>query len=328
MLTHLLASDSGLHRLPGGPRVLSVRRVVASALILLLLLPTGCTRDPHHLGRLEAIWGRRGGSEGRFQKPRAMTIDSHDHIYVVDMTARIQVFDPQGNFLRGWQTPEHASGRPTGMSIAHNGNLLVADTHYHRVLIYSPQGKLIRTIGGHPGQDPGSFGLVTDVVEDSQGNLYVGEYGDCDRIQKLSADGRFLLEWGGHGSQPGQFARPQGLAIDEQDHLWVADAGNHRIQVFDNRGKLLRCWGTQGKQLGQLYYPYDLVLAPKGIVYVVEYGNSRVQKFTRDGRSLGCWGSEGRTPEHLFNPWAAVCDSGGSLHVLDTNNHRVQKIRM
>jgi DNA-binding beta-propeller fold protein YncE len=295
---------------------------------LVLCMGAGCEGDPHNAGRLEAVWGRRGQSEGRFQKPRAMAIDAQNRIYVVDMTARIQVFDARGHYLRCWQTPEHTAGRPTGMSIARNGNLLVADTHYHRVLIYSPQGKLLRTLGGHKGQGPGEFGLVTDVVEDSQGNLYVGEYGDCDRIQKLSADGRFLLEWGGHGAEPGRFARPQGLAIDREDHLWVADAGNHRIQVFDSSGKLLQFWGSQGHGLGQLYYPYDVVLASDGNVYVVEYGNSRVQKFTPDGRSLGCWGTEGRGEGRLFNPWAAVCDSGGSLHVLDTNNHRVEKIRM
>jgi DNA-binding beta-propeller fold protein YncE len=291
-------------------------------------LAVGCNRDPHQAGQLEAVWGQRGLAAGRFQKPRAMAIDAQDRIYVVDMTARIQVFDAEGHYLRGWQTPEHSVGRPTGLSIASNGDLRVADTHYHRLLEYSPDGTLRKTIGGESGQGPGQFGLVTDVVEDSQGNLYISEYGDCDRIQKLSSDGQFLLEWGGHGSEPGQFARPQGLAIDREDHIWVADAGNHRIQVFDTQGKLLRLWGSQGTGLGQLYYPYDLVLAGDGTVYVVEYGNSRVQRFTREGHSLGCWGTEGRGKGQLFNPWALVCDSRGEIHVLDTNNHRVQKIRM
>lgn len=327
MRTRLLDPDSWKGLSPAS-RHAARRWLVPSSVLVLLALAAGCGQDPHARGRLEAVWGKRGPSDGRFQKPRAMAIGAQDHIYVVDMTARIQVFDSQGHFLHGWQTPEHSAGRPTGMSIARNGNLLVADTHYHRILIYSPQGQLLKTIGGHSGTGPGEFGLVSDVVEDSQGNLYVGEYGDCDRIQKLSATGRFLLEWGGHGPEPGHFARPQGLAIDRQDRIWVADAGNHRIQVFDTNGKLLQLWGSQGRGLGQLYYPYDLVLASDGTVYVVEYGNSRVQKFTCDGKSLGCWGSEGRAEGQLFNPWAAVCDSRGYLHVLDTNNHRVEKIRM
>ena len=300
-------------------------------LILLALAAggiAGCGRDPHNIGRLEMVWARRGISDGRFQKPRAMAIDRQDHIYIVDMTARIQVFDTRGRFLHGWQTPTHKNGRPTGLSIGRDGRILVADTHYFRVLVYSPQGKLLETIGGTQGQEPGQFGLVTDAVQDSRGNFYIAEYGEYDRIQKFSPDGQFILQWGGHGSAPGQFIRPQNLAVDRHDRIWVADACNHRIQVFDTEGNLLDNWGAQGSEPGELYYPYDLVLAPDGPVYVAEYGNHRVQKFTREGVSLGCWGTHGRDEGQLHNPWALVRDTRGKVYVLDTNNHRVQRVKM
>jgi DNA-binding beta-propeller fold protein YncE len=280
------------------------------------------------MGRLDKVWGRRGVSDGRFQKPRAMAIDASDRIYVVDMTARIQVFDREGRFLIAWQTPERDNGKPTGLSIANDGRILVADTHYYRVLVYSPTGELVDTIGGVMGQGPGQFGLVTDAVEDSLGNLYVAEYGEYDRIQKFSPDGEFLLQWGGPGSELGRFCRPQSLAVDEDDNIWVADACNHRIQVFDSQGNLIDVWGSQGREPGCLYYPYDLFLAPDGSVFVSEFGNHRVQRFSRDGRSLGCWGTHGRDEGQLSNPWALVRDSEGDIHVLDTNNHRVQKIRI
>lgn len=294
----------------------------------LLVVASGCTPRGDDIGRLELIWGRRGISDGRFQKPRAIAIDAQDRIYVVDMTARIQAFDAEGKFLCGWQTPAHEFGKPTGLSIDRQGNVLVADTHYNRVLIYSPAGKLLRILGGVKGQKPGEFGLVTDAVQDSQGCYYVSEMGEFDRIQKLSAEGRFILQWGGHGSAPGQFSRPQDMAIDAQDRIWVADACNHRIQVFNTEGKLLKTWGVQGGGPGQLYYPYDLTVAPDGTVYVCEFGNHRVQKFTPDGRSLGCWGTNGRGDGELYNPWGLVRDSRGKIHVLDTNNHRVQRVKM
>lgn len=257
-----------------------------------------------------------------------MAIDKDDLLYIVDFTARIQVFTPSGQFVRGWQTPEHANGRPTGLSIDRRGNLLVADTHYFRVLVYSPEGKLLETLGGTLGHAPGEFGLVTDAVEDSQGNLYVSEYGEYDRIQKFSRGREFLLEWGGHGSAQGQFARPQAMAVDDADQIWVADACNHRIQVFDTQGMCVKLWGEHGDRPGQLAYPYGLMLDGQGHVYVSEFGNHRVQKFTLDGRSLGCWGGPGRDPGQLFNPWALVQDSLGKIYVLDTNNHRVQCIEM
>ena len=166
--------------------------------------------------------------------------------------------------MRKWQTPAHEAGKPTGVEIGRDGNVLVADTHYYRVLTYSPQGKLLKTLGGKLGQKPGEFGFVTGVAQDNSGNYYVSEYGEFDRIQKFSPEGRFIRQWGGHGEKPGQFIRPQKILFDEDQHLWVADACNHRIQVFDTEGKLLRCWGKEGSGPGELYYPYDLVLAPGG----------------------------------------------------------------
>ncbi len=289
----------------------------------------GCQQEPDSssLGQFERIWGSRGISDGRFQKPRAMAIDGEDRIYVVDMTARIQVFARDGRFLRGWSTPDHEFGKPTGISIGIDGRVLVADTHYYRVLIYSPEGRLVQTIGGVKGDGPGEFGLVTDAVQDSDGNFYVAEYGEYDRIQKFSPSGQFLLQWGGHGSEPGQFVRPQNLAIDEKDQIWVADACNHRIQLFDGQGNLLQMWGTEGGAAGHLRYPYDLVLAEDGSLLISEFGSHRIQRWDRTGQPLGAWGSHGRGAGQLFSPWALVQDSTGKIHVLDTNNHRVQVVR-
>lgn len=300
-----------------------LRRHLLLCCVPFAFLP-GCHREGDQFGRVERVWGRWGLSDGRFNKPRAMAIDGDDRLYIVDMTARVQVFDSQGNFLRGWQTPEHKAGRPTGISIGRDGQVLIADTHYFRVLIYSPEGELLQTIG-QEGNGPGQFGLVTDVVQDTDGFYYISQYGENDRIQKFTAGGDFVLGWGGHGSTPGEFMRPQALALDEDQNLWVADACNHRIQVFDRQGRLLRLWGESGGEPGQLYYPYGLALGPD-VVYVAEWGNDRVQAFTRDGRSLGVFGRPGRGDGELANPWAVVRDSRGRLHVLDTENHRVQTI--
>ncbi|HVW36184.1 MAG TPA: NHL repeat-containing protein [Pirellulales bacterium] len=300
--------------------------IVCCALVASVL--GGCDEDRASIGKLDKVWGRKGISDGRLQKPRAVAIDAADQLYIVDMTARIQVFSPDGEFLRFWRTPVHTNGRPTGLSFDRHGRLLVADTHYFRVLVYSTEGELLSTLGGVQGHGPGEFGFVTDAVEDSHGFLYVSEYGEYDRIQKFTSDGQFVLEWGGHGFEPGKFVRPQNMAIDEQDRIWVTDACNHRIQVFDAEGKLLDVWGTQGSEPGQLYYPYDLAFDDAGDLYVCEYGNHRVQKFTRQGESLGCWGRHGRAEGELHHPWGLVRDKQGRIHVLDSLNHRVQRIVM
>ncbi len=206
----------------------------------------------------EKVWGGLGGGKGQFSKPRAIAIDSQDHLYIVDMTARIQVFDVDGNYIRGWQTPEQTSGRPTGLTISSiDGNLMVADTHYFRILTYTPTGDLLThaTLGGTMGQGPGEFGLVSDVIRDRDANYYISEYGEWDRIQKLSPNGKFIMQWGGHGSDPGQFLRPQHIEFDADGLLWVADACNHRIQVFDRQGKLIKMWGDARQRAGPIVLP-------------------------------------------------------------------------
>jgi len=310
-----------------------VRRAATAVTVLGAMVFAGCTGETSKPNQVERVWGRHGLANGRFHKPRAMAIDENDEIYIVDMTGRVQVFNSEGKFLRVWKTPDIRKGKPTGLSIDRNGNVLVSDTHYHRVLFYSNDGTLLqeKTIGGIPGQGPGEFGFVTDAVQDSQGNFYVGEYGDFDRIQKFSPTGEYLLQWGGHGSSPGQFIRPQGLAVDHRDRIWVADACNHRIQVFevDEEGvELVKIWGEYGESTGQLSYPYDLVLDDDDNVYIAEFGNHRVQKLTSDGKSLRSEGTGGRRQGELNRPWALVLDSDGRIHVLDTQNHRVQTIRL
>ncbi len=302
---------------------------VASVVLISLL---GCG-EGGSTARLEKVWGRRGISDGRLQRPRAIAIDDQQRLYLVDMTSRIQVFDRDGKFLRGWRTPENTTGNPSGLSIDREGNLLVADTHYFRMLVYSPEGKLLKnkTIGGVWGHKPGEFGFVTDIVQDSHGNYYISEYGEYDRVQKFTKDGKFVFQWGSHGTGPKQFMRPQNMAIDKQDRIWIADACNHRIQIYDATGdepRLVNSWGTVGNEPGQLKYPYDLVLDDDGYVYVVEFGNHRVQKFTSDGQSVACWGVGGRREGELQQPWALARDAKGRIHVVDTLNHRVQQITL
>lgn len=277
----------------------------------------------------ERVWGIHGTKPGWIHKPRVAAFDDQDHLYIADLTDRIQVFDRDGRFLRSWRTPDFNVDGPSGLTIDRKGRLLVADTHFYRVLVYSREGALLFQIGdGVQGATPGRFGYPTDVLTDRAGNFYVAEYGENDRIQVFSPEGKWLRQWGGHGYEPGQFLRPRALAMDDHDRLFVADSCNHRIQVFDTQGKLLDLWGSRGAEPGQMSYPYDLSIGPDGYLYVCEYGNQRVQKFTLDGRSVGLWGGAGRGPGQLNNPWALAVDGHGAVSVIDSNNHRVQRVRL
>lgn len=273
------------------------------------------------------MWGKRGVRDGEFIRPRAAAIDKNDRLFIVDYTARIQAFDLSGKYLGPtWTTPDYRNGRPSGLGIAKDGNLIVCDSHYHCVRIYSADGVELRKLGGTPGKEPGQFGYVSDAVQDDDGYFYVSEFGENDRITKLDADGRFVQTWGKAGSAPGEFSRARALALGPDGLLYVADAINHRIQSFTRDGKLICTFGESGTEPGRLRYPYDLAFNADGDLYVVEYENHRVSKFTKDGKWLACWGGPGREPGQLASPWALAVDRKGRVHIIDTENNRVQRL--
>jgi DNA-binding beta-propeller fold protein YncE len=276
----------------------------------------------------ELVWGEKGVQDGEFARPRAIAIDPRtDHLFIVDFTPRIQMYDLDGKHLGlTFRTPDFRNGRPSGLSIDRDGNLIVADSHYHCVRIYDHTGNELKKLGGNSGNEPGQFGYISDCVQDTEGNYYISEFGQNQRITKLNLDGTFVACFGEQGTGPLQFNRVRALAIGPDGNLYCADACNHRIQVLTTSGEFLREFGTSGTGIGQFNYPYDLCFSPTGELYVSEYGNHRIQKFNTVGTSLGTWGRPGRNHGELANPWALAVDRLGRVHIVDTENHRVQRV--
>ncbi|MBI2807111.1 MAG: hypothetical protein HYX68_19190 [Planctomycetes bacterium] len=293
---------------------------------MICLMLTGCGGGA---GAPELVWGKRGVQDGELVKPRAIAIGPGDRLYLVDMTARIQAFDRNGRHLGvTWKPPKFSNGRPSGLGVDKAGNVIVSDSHYNCVRVYSPDGVLLRTIGGSAGTEPSQLSYVSDALCDDAGNFYISEFGENQRISKFDSAGTFVKCWGSPGSEIGQFARIRAMTLGPDGNLYVADSCNHRIQVFTHEGEFVRTFGTAGKEPGQLSYPFDVACSTgrTPYLYVVESGNARVQKFTLEGESLGVWGSNGRAPGQLATPWALAVDSRGRVHVVDTMNDRVQRI--
>src|SRR5258707_8338598 len=136
----------------------------------------------------------------------------------------------------------------------------------------------------------------------------------------------FANSFGHAGTGPGEFNRPEGLCVDAQDRVYVADSCNHRIQIFSSDGKFLRAYGKAGSGKGELSYPYDICVDAAGRQYVCEFGNSRIQVFDANDRSIEIIGGPGAEPGQFGNPWGVALDSAGNLYVADLANHHVQKL--
>ena len=297
--------------------------------------------------------GGAGRGKGQFYGPRVLAVDrASGDTYVIDKDARVQAFTPEGVQRAEWRMPKRDRGKPTGASVAPDGTLVVADTHEHRIVGYSPTGETRWTFGEY-GTGPGQFIYPTDIVFLPDGRLLVSEYGGNDRIQAFGTDHRFMHQFGRSGTGEGEFLRPQAMAYDaERDELYVLDAGNHRVQVFTSDGEVRRILGKTGLGPGELNYPFGIALLIGGratdalgqagegdhstaqrTVVIAEHSNHRVQVLDGStGESLAIAGGIGRELGRLKYPWAvepagvsadgsqrfALCDHGNSRIVFFT----------
>ena len=142
----------------------------------------------------------------RIPAPRGLFSDEDDNVYVLDDAGRVLIYSSDGKVQKTWHMPEYSAGRPEGIVRLNDGRIAVADTHYHRVVLFDGDGN-VDSMFGEYGSEHGQFVYPVAIAEDPNGYLYVGEYGEQQRIQKFEADGKFILSFGEHGTGDGQFQR-------------------------------------------------------------------------------------------------------------------------
>ncbi len=269
-----------------------------------------------------------------------IAIDSTDNLYIaVKVRHEIQKIDPEGNFVLKfgkYSSSQDWGTKPPGGYFRHSGNM--------------------RSLGG--------------IAIDSQDNVFVVDGAD-GRIQKFNSSGQFLREitgpqscrrnrrWESAEFCGAGFARDtspgmQGIAIDSQDNLYLAEGASHQILKFDSDHYLVKKWGGQGCGRGQFQRRGSgvsgVAIDQEDNVYVATSGGScnkhQIQKFDQDGKVIKDWngligyqigygGLQGIAVGGVSSSSSKDSEEGECtgeeeskdyfVYVADTHNHRIQK---
>jgi len=164
------------------------------------------------------------------------------------------------------------------------------------------------------------------MVFDENDFIYVADTLN-NRIQKFTADGKFILKWGNEGTGDGQFKSPTDVAIGASGNVYVTDTNNNRVQKFTSEGDFLLKWGNYGSGDGQFWGLNEIAVDSENFVYVTDRNNHRVQKFNANGDFITAWGYIGNSPGEVNTPWSLAVSSNGNVYVGDRYNYRIQVFR-
>ena len=142
-----------------------------------------------------------------------------------------------------------------------------------------------------------------------------------NRVQVFDLDGNYVSQFGGSGSDPGQFLLPYGITTNST-HILVTETTNNRIQIFDTDGNYQGKFGSSGTGDGQFDNSVGVAITPMHIL-VADLRNHRIQVFDLDGSYVSQFGSEG-TGDYQFNLPQAITTNSTHLLVADRLNHRIQ----
>jgi DNA-binding beta-propeller fold protein YncE len=316
-----------------------------------------------------------------FGEVAAVTTDSKGHVFVLNRNdvrgnvyggnaTQVLEFDDKGNFVREIGHNIYGFAYGHSVRIDKDDNIWVVDKGSDTITKFDKiTGKQMLVLGhrmeasvpywlADPSKlksnpEEGGFGAPTDIAWDSKGNMYVSDGYVHSRVAKFDPNGNWIGTWGKDGVGPGEFRTPHDIAVDKNDHVWVADRTNGRLQVFDTNGKYLReviinvptkkyqplmghQYPSTGSALSQdpaqnvAYRPGSpdaLCIPPDNpnVMFVADLYPGRVYKIDLNGKVLGYFGHVGKEWGNPGSTHGLACPSENIIYTAEFINDRVER---
>ena len=294
------------------------------------------------------------GTGASFNRPAGVAVDAAGNVYVADSgNHRIRKVTHAGvvTTMAGSGTPGFADGTganasfnfPNDVAVDAAGNVYVPAFSEYRIRKVTPAGVVTTLAGsGAVANVDGTGGAASfegprSVATDVAGNVYVG---DGDRIRKVTPTGivTTLAGRGSPGFSDGRgtgagFSGPNGLVVDAEGNIYVADTQNRRVRKVTSAGVVTTLAGsTDGRACGP--NPAGITLAAAaGALYISDSADQRIRKVTLAGVATTVAGDapgffqDGTGAGARFNtPTGIAISPTGTFYVADRENHRVRKV--
>lgn len=269
----------------------------------------------------DALFGATDQSNFYMEKPYAVSADSKGRVFVGETAlGKLFVFDIPNKKFEVWG--QSGQGRlllPLGIAVDGADQVYVADSKQRRVVVFDPDGKFLRAMGGKNELER----PVGIAVDDARDRIYVVDTGG-HRIVVFDKQGNRVTTIGERGKEPGQFNFPSNIALDRDGRLYVVDAMNFRIQILEPDGNPINAFGKHSDLPGDVSRPKGIGVDQDGHIYVVDAAFNNFQIFDAEGALMLFIGGTGRNPGQFYLPAGAYLDPQGRFYVADQFNRRIQ----
>ena len=269
---------------------------------------------------------------------KGMAVNASGHIFISEsLQHSVKKFNDQNKLLHSFGSEGDGRGQfagPVGIAIGNNDLIYITDSRNKRVQIFE-----VKSTGQPLNRD---FQRASHIFYDreltAEKSLFDVHVDNEGNVLALAGKGGYLLYKGidnriiaEPGKGPGQIKKARAIDFGPDGHVYVADTGNNRVQVFDREGEYIHSFGKKGSKTGQFKSPEGIAVNSKGNVYVADSGNHRIQIFNSDGMFFHSFGSKSKkvkdeTPQKrsFLNPTSLAIDSKDNLYVVDQENNRIQ----
>jgi len=240
--------------------------------------------------------------------------DRKGQVVVLVRTAPyVRVFTRDGAFVKAFGA-DGLFQSAHSVTIDGTGNLWATDSAAHVVHKFSPDGRILLTLGkkGVAGDNTSRdlFNQPNHVAIAPGGDIYVSDGYVNARVVQFSRDGRFVrIIGGGKGAEPGQLQLPHGVALDSKGRILVNDSDNKRVSVFDKDGKFVEAWPYPSRG--------GIAVAADDTVYVSDV-NAGIVNVVRNGKLIE---SASADRAHGMD-----IDTDGSIYVSGASRMTVMKV--